>query len=92
MEGLESKLLSRIAKLGVEVLMVAIVMCADAFAQEQTVLTNVTVIDGTGRARRKSNRTIVIKGDTDSIDCRRLISTRHRLRLSSIYTVKRSCR
>ncbi len=62
MEGLESKLLSRIAKLGVEVLMVAIVMCADAFAQQQTVLTNVTVIDGTG-GPAQSNRTIVIKGD-----------------------------
>jgi imidazolonepropionase-like amidohydrolase len=42
--------------------MVAVVMCGSAAAQQQTVLTNVTVIDGTGRPSQ-SNRTVVIKGD-----------------------------
>jgi imidazolonepropionase-like amidohydrolase len=59
----ESMFLSRTPKLGVECLMVlALVMCADAFAQQPTVLTNVTVIDGTGRPAQL-NRTVVIKGD-----------------------------
>jgi imidazolonepropionase-like amidohydrolase len=59
----ESKFLSRTPKLGVECLMVlALVMCADAFAQQPTVLTNVTVIDGTGRPAQR-NGTVVIKGD-----------------------------
>jgi imidazolonepropionase-like amidohydrolase len=55
--------LSRTPKLGVECLMVlALVMCADAFAQQPTVLTNVTIIDGTGRPAQR-NTTVVIKGD-----------------------------
>lgn len=55
--------LSRTPKLGVECLMVlALVMCADAFAQQPTVLTNVTVVDGTGRPAQR-NRTVVIKED-----------------------------
>src|SRR5271169_2993417 len=59
----ESMFLSRIPKLGVEVLTVlAVVMCAGAFAQQQIVLTNVTVIDGTGRPAQR-NSTVVIKGD-----------------------------
>ena len=43
MDGIESKFLSRIAHFGVEVLMVAVVMCASTSAQQLTVLTNVTV-------------------------------------------------
>ncbi len=63
MQVFESRFLSCIAKLRVEVLMVLIVaMCATGLAQQQTVLTNVTVIDGTGRPAQ-SNRTVVIKGD-----------------------------
>ena len=59
----ESKFLSRTPKLGVECLMVlALVMCADAFAQQPTLLTNVTVVDGTGRPAQR-NGTVVIKGD-----------------------------
>jgi imidazolonepropionase-like amidohydrolase len=59
----ESMFLSRTPKLGVEWLMVlALVMCANAFAQQPTVLTNVTVIDGSGRPAQR-NRTVVIKGD-----------------------------
>lgn len=55
--------LSRTPKLGVECLMVlALVMCSDAFAQQPTVLTNVTVVDGTGRPAQR-NRTVVIKED-----------------------------
>lgn len=40
----------------------AVVMCADAFAQQQTVLTNVPLTDGTGKPAQR-NRTVVIKGD-----------------------------
>ncbi len=59
----ESMFLSRTSRLGVEVLMVlAVVMSADAFAQQQTVVTNVTVIDGTGSPAQR-DRTVVIKGD-----------------------------
>ena len=59
----ESTFLSRTPKVGVEVLTVlAVVMCAGAFAQQQIVLTNVTVIDGTGSPAQR-NRTVVIKGD-----------------------------
>ena len=59
----ESMFLSRTPRLGVEVLTVlAVVMCARAFAQQQIVLTNVTVIDGTGSPAQR-NRTVVIKGD-----------------------------
>lgn len=57
----KSKLLS--LQLGIEVTVtLASVMCAGALAQQQTVLTNVTVIDGTG-APAKHNRTVVINGD-----------------------------
>jgi imidazolonepropionase-like amidohydrolase len=59
----ESMFLSRTPKLGVACLVVlARVMCADAFAQQPTVLTNVTIIDGTGRPAQR-NTTVVIKGD-----------------------------
>jgi imidazolonepropionase-like amidohydrolase len=59
----ESMFLTRTPKLGVACLMVlALVMCADAFAQQPTVLTNVTIIDGTGRPAQR-NTTVVIKGD-----------------------------
>jgi imidazolonepropionase-like amidohydrolase len=59
----ESMSLSRTAKHAVAWLMVlALVMCADAFAQQATVLTNVTIIDGTG-SPAQHNRTVVIKGD-----------------------------
>jgi imidazolonepropionase-like amidohydrolase len=61
--AIESRFLARIRKRGVEVIVVlAAVMCISAFAQQQTVLTNVTVIDGTGRHSQR-NRTVVIKGD-----------------------------
>jgi imidazolonepropionase-like amidohydrolase len=54
---------SRIIKLGIEVLTVlAVMMCGGALAQQQIVLTNVTVIDGTG-SPAQSNRTVAIKGD-----------------------------
>ena len=53
----------RILRFGIEVLAVlAVVMCAGAFAQQEIVLTNVTVIDGTG-IPAQSNRTVAIKGD-----------------------------
>src|ERR1019366_302231 len=59
----ESMFRSRILKLGGEVLTVlAVMMSAGAFAQQQIVLTNVTVIDGTGRPAQH-NRTVVIKED-----------------------------
>jgi len=59
----ESMFRSRIAKLGVGLLTVlALMMCAAAFAQQQIVLTNVTVIDGTGKLAQ-NERTVVIKGD-----------------------------
>ena len=54
--------LSRIPKLRVAVLVLGLVMCTGAFAQQQVVLKNVTVIDGTGSAAQR-NRTVVIKGD-----------------------------
>jgi imidazolonepropionase-like amidohydrolase len=59
----ERMFLSRATKLGVgRVIMLALVMCAGAFAQQATVLTNVTVIDGTG-SPAQHNRTVVIKAD-----------------------------
>jgi imidazolonepropionase-like amidohydrolase len=59
----ESRFPARIRKRGAEVIVVlATVMCISAFAQQQTVLTNVTVIDGTGRPSLQ-NRTVVIEGD-----------------------------
>jgi imidazolonepropionase-like amidohydrolase len=59
----ESMSLSRTPKLGVECLMVlALMTCADASAQQPIVLTNVTIIDGTGRPAQR-NRTVVIQGD-----------------------------
>jgi imidazolonepropionase-like amidohydrolase len=55
--------LSRAPKIAIACPMVlALLMCADAFAQEATVLTNVTIIDGTG-GPAQHNRTVVIKGD-----------------------------
>ena len=61
--SVESRFLARIRKRRVEVIVVlAAVMCISAFAQQQTVLANVTVIDGTGRPSQR-NRTVVIKGD-----------------------------
>lgn len=54
---------SRALKLGVGCLMlIALVISADAFAQQPTVLKNVTVIDGTGKPAQH-NRTVVIEGD-----------------------------
>ncbi len=48
----ESKFLPRIRKRRAELIVVlAVMMCGSSFAQQSTVLTNVTVIDGTGRAR-----------------------------------------
>jgi imidazolonepropionase-like amidohydrolase len=59
----ESTSLSRNTKLGVACLMVlALVMCANANAQQSIVLTNVTIIDGTGKPA-DHNRTVVIEGD-----------------------------
>src|SRR6202167_6514876 len=59
----ESMFRSRILKLQFEVLtVVAVMVCAGAFAQQQIVLTNVTVIDGTGSPAQR-NRTVVIQGD-----------------------------
>jgi imidazolonepropionase-like amidohydrolase len=50
-------------QLGAEVIVVlAAVLCPSAAAQQQTVLTNVTVIDGTGKPAAP-NQTVVIKGD-----------------------------
>jgi hypothetical protein len=63
MHVFESMFRSRILKLGVEVLTVlAGMMCAGALARQQIVLTNVTVIDGTGSPAQR-NRTVAIKGD-----------------------------
>src|SRR5271167_3215823 len=63
MDVFESMFLSHTPRLGVEVVMVlAAAMSAGAFAQQQIVLTNVTVIDGTGSPAQR-NRTVVIKGD-----------------------------
>jgi imidazolonepropionase-like amidohydrolase len=59
----ESTFLPRIPRLRADALLVfAMVMCPNAYAQQQTVLTNVTVIDGTGSPAQR-NRTVVIKGD-----------------------------
>jgi len=59
----EGRFRSGVLKLQFEVLTVlAVMMCAGAFAQQQIVLTNVTVIDGTGRPAQR-NRTVVIKRD-----------------------------
>ena len=59
----ESMFRSQIAKLGVEVLTVlAVMMCGGALAQQQIVLTNVTVIDGTG-SPAQHDRTVIINGD-----------------------------
>jgi imidazolonepropionase-like amidohydrolase len=43
-------------------MMLALLMCGDAFALQTTVLRNVTIIDGTG-APAQHNRTVVIKAD-----------------------------
>lgn len=54
---------SRTPKLGVGSLMViALVISADAFAQQSTVLKNVTVLDGSGKPAQR-NRPLVIEGD-----------------------------
>jgi imidazolonepropionase-like amidohydrolase len=59
----ESMFPPRSPKLAFGCLMVlALVMCADAFAQQPIVLTNVTIIDGTGTPTQH-NRTVAIKGD-----------------------------
>ena len=59
----ESMFRFRILKLAVAILTVLVVtMCAAAVAQQQIVLTNVTVIDGTGSPAQR-NRTVVIQGD-----------------------------
>jgi hypothetical protein len=59
----ESASLSRSAKLGVACLLVlALVMCANTNAQQSLVLTDVTIIDGTGKPAHH-NRNVVIKGD-----------------------------
>src|SRR6202451_3627213 len=59
----ESMFRSQIAKLGVEVLTVlAVMMCGGALAQQSIVLTNVTILDGSGKPALH-NRTVVIKGD-----------------------------
>jgi imidazolonepropionase-like amidohydrolase len=53
----------RIFRLGVEVLAVfAVMVGARAFAQQEIVLTNVTVIDGTGSPAHR-DRTVAIQGD-----------------------------
>jgi imidazolonepropionase-like amidohydrolase len=59
----ESTFLPRIPRLRAEALFVfAMVICPNAYAQQPTVLTNVTVIDGTGSPAQR-NRTVVIKDD-----------------------------
>jgi imidazolonepropionase-like amidohydrolase len=59
----DSTSLSRSTKLGVACLLVlALVMCAKASAQQSIVLTNATIIDGTGKPAHQ-NRTVVIRGD-----------------------------
>ena len=59
----EGRFRAGVLKLQFEVLTVlAVMMCAGAFAQQQIALTNVTVIDGTGKPAQR-NRTVVIKGD-----------------------------
>jgi imidazolonepropionase-like amidohydrolase len=59
----DSTSLSRSTKLGVACLLVlALVMCAKASAQQSIVLTDATIIDGTGKPAHQ-NRTVVIRGD-----------------------------
>jgi imidazolonepropionase-like amidohydrolase len=59
----ESASLSRSTRLGVtSLLALALVMCANASAQQSIVLTNVTIIDGSGNPARH-NRTVLIRGD-----------------------------
>jgi imidazolonepropionase-like amidohydrolase len=59
----DSMFLFRTTKLGGGcVLILALVMCAGAFAQQATVLTNVTILDGTG-SPAQHNRTLVVKAD-----------------------------
>ena len=43
-------------------MILALVMCGGAFAQQATVLTNVTIVDGTG-SPAQHNRTVVVKAD-----------------------------
>src|ERR1700683_768485 len=55
--------LFRTTKLGGGCVMIlALVMCGGAFAQQATVLTNVTIVDGTG-SPAQHNRTVVVKAD-----------------------------
>jgi imidazolonepropionase-like amidohydrolase len=55
--------LFRTTKLGGGCVMIlALVMCAGAFAQQATVLTNVTIVDGTG-SPAQHDRTVVVKAD-----------------------------
>jgi len=59
----ESRFLARVRKCGAGVIVFfAVAMYSSGFAQQQTVLANVTVLDGTGRPSQP-NRIVLIKGD-----------------------------